>query len=88
MTHLYTVIAEYRGGTYIKQVRGLSAKDAILRWTKQAGRSTPKDLSAALRHIPVEEFEPVLIDGCKNAWCASSSYRGLLLLNIVKTVHT
>jgi hypothetical protein len=88
MAHLYTVIAEYRGGTYIKQLRARSAKDAVQKWLKQSDTSIPKNLSAALRRISAETLEPVLIDGCENVWCASSSYKGLLLLNIVKTVSS
>ena len=83
MAHLYSVIAEYRGGTYISQLRASSPKEAVLRWTKLP--SMPKILSAALRNIPADDLEPVPIGGCENVWCTSSSYRGLLLLNIVKT---
>jgi hypothetical protein len=67
MAYLYSVIAEYRGGTYIKQLKARSAKDAVQQLIKQLDTSIPKNLAAALRRISAETLEPVLIEGCENA---------------------
>ena len=85
---LFTVIAEYRGGTYIDQIRGFSASAALRKLTKKGRSSLPKAIVSGMKQLIAEGDRPVTIGGCKNVWCTSESYgSGLLLINIVETAE-
>ena len=87
----YTVIWEYRGGTYIKQVTGRTARSAFKSWSQAL---SPKEipglgaqrLSRFIQEISEDSagiFQPILLEGLTNAWCVGTPYGGLV--NIVKT---
>jgi hypothetical protein len=48
---LYTVIAEYRGGTYLGQARAASAKSALRTWSRRQDGSIPTGLVSGLKHF-------------------------------------
>ena len=89
---LFTVVLDFRGGTYISQVRAASATKALTLWAKDLpvheiagmGPASKRDLVARL----VEE-EPVPLTGLSRAWCRSVLVRGhLALINLVETVES
>ena len=89
LDHLYTVFFEYKGGTYISQIRGSSPSTALLKWVETrtaedfARWKTNKDnLSIALK-----ESAMVPLDGAVNVWCISGidNKKRLILVNIVAT---
>jgi hypothetical protein len=83
---LFTLLADYRGGTYIRQITAASPVSALLNWCKETGNTIPKSLASALKQLGDERDQAIQIEGCKNVWCLSTTYRGsLLLLHIVKT---
>ena len=85
---LYTVILDYKGGTYIAQVSADSPAAALPIWLSQIKNDalaeweiTRKDLISILKSEHV-----VPIDGCVNVWCTSGSARGnLALINVIAT---
>ena len=87
----YTVIWEYRGGTYIKQVTGRTVRSAFKSWShsfspKEVPGLGPQRLSRFIKEISEDSaglFLPVLLEGLSNAWCTGTPYGGLV--NIIKT---
>ena len=76
----FTLILEFRGGTYIRQLRAASPKAALS--ALAAGPDPKSKLFGALL-----DDKPVAIDGVTNCWCSSAVYQGkLALVNIVRTV--
>ena len=86
---LFTVIWDFRGGTYISQVRAPSAHRAFLKWaetldvTEIAGVG-PAGKQRIIREIEEFDHQPTPLAGLKNAWCAGSVAVGGLV-NIVQT---
>ena len=87
----YTVIWEYRGGTYIKQVTAQTAEMALVAWSQAltsgeiSGIGT-KRLASLTKEIAEgigDFYAPVALTGLTNAWCAGMLYGGML--NIIKT---
>jgi len=77
----FTVILEFGGGTYIRQVKAISPKTALRKLA--AGTDDKRALFFTL----VDEG-PVAIQGISKCWCSSATYRGkLALANIVKTAE-
>jgi len=88
MGHLYTIICEYDGGTYVAQVNANSPRAALLSWLegKDIRDQIPTDVQKDVREELVSSSGPVAINGCQNTWChTSSSNKGLVLINIVRT---
>src|SRR5260370_15177896 len=92
---LYTVVLDYRGGTYISQVNAGSVAGALKIWADAL------DIGAVARLGPQRKGEliddikmqlssgqpPAPLDGLVNAWCASAlTSGGLSLINIVGTI--
>ena len=85
----YTFILDYRGGTYISQIRASTPKLAIL---KGADLLDPNEVSGLGPHSKIllraalNESGPVRLEGLENVWCSTASIRGnLALINLVKT---
>ena len=87
---LYTVILDYAGGTYIKQVRAKSVASALSAWCESDALQGVSGLSR--RSVPrlIEDLKgsrPVRLNECQNVWCsAASTTKQLALINIVETV--
>jgi hypothetical protein len=76
----FTLILEFRGGTYIRQVRASSPKGAL---KTVDGTDSVTKVFCALR-----DETPVAIEGIANCWCSSTLYQSrLALVNIVKTAE-
>jgi hypothetical protein len=87
---LYTVLLEYKGGTYISQVRAESPLDAITKWSTNL---LDEDLNAwDLRRDEllsvIESDSLVSVTDCLNVWCDSGidADGEQILLNIVATI--
>ncbi len=77
----FTLILEFGGGTYIRQVRAAAPQNALSKLA--AGTDAKAKLFRALANDDV-----VSIDGVANCWCSSTSHRGkFALINIVKTAE-
>lgn len=87
----YTVIWEYKRGTYIKQVRARSALDALVTWSQALscgeipgiGEKRLTRMAHAFANDTAGVLQPVPLEGLTNAWCASTPFGGLV--NIIKT---
>ena len=86
--NLYTIILEYNGGTYVRQVAEDSVNHALAVLSSQTSRSRWGMTRAELRRIS-EDDSPVLVAGCVGVWCTSGSAKhGLILVHIIDTQRT
>lgn len=87
-TKLYTVILDYKGGTYIAQLSAASPLAVLPRWLsilKDADLAEWGSSRAELSKI-IKSENVVPLDGCVNVWCISGSGKdGLVLINMVAT---
>lgn len=78
---LYTLLLDYRGGTYISQITADSESLALDLWTPSIQDDVEKDLVSELRRDRL-----VQIEDTKNVWCTTAIVRdNLAVMNIVKT---
>jgi len=85
---LFSIIMEYQGGTYIRQLRANSALEAFHVWlAKMTSIDTPikkKHHKRLTSLISNEIFTPVRINGTKNVWCGdftiSRSHVGVTII--------
>jgi hypothetical protein len=87
--NLYTVVLEYRGGTYISQVLGPSLSAALKQWANALNENDLANWGLSRPELTeVIEDDPALLDGCINAWCLTglSGSEELILLNVVATI--
>ena len=86
----YTIVCEFRGGTYVSQVAGNDVQEAVRSWADYLAREKPipqsstylaKSVAASLDHTP-----PVTLDGLSGVWCIFGNCGGdLMLANIVES---
>ena len=89
---LFTVVLDFRGGTYISQVRAASATKAVTTWAKRlpvheiAGMGPASQCELVARLV---SDKPVPLTKLNRAWCCSVLVRGhLALINVVETVES
>ena len=86
---IYTLVLDYKGGTYISQIKARTHKEACLKWADQLDPKVifgmgPTGKASLQKQIAGEE--PVLLQGLKNVWCQWSSVHGKgALINIIQT---
>lgn len=88
----FTVIFEYRRGTYIAQVEAKDPRQALARWAKALSPKSVARLGARAKAALVrvlanqgDELDPpVPIAGLSNVWCAGFPVPGGLV-NLIKT---
>jgi 23S rRNA A2030 N6-methylase RlmJ len=89
--HLFTLILDWRGGTYVSQVWAGSPEQATVLWAQQhLLRSVieldPEDRSRLQRDLESGERRPTRLADTDNVWCATTLLDGdLACLHVVKT---
>jgi hypothetical protein len=88
---LFTVIMDFRGGTYIAQVEASSSGKALRTWARNLdprpihgfGEKSKQELIAELQE---QDAEPAAIDGCAGVWCSTPLVRGKIApINMIAT---
>jgi len=90
---LYTVILDYRGGTYISQTHAEDESSALRSWAQPLDTREIQHLGPSRKRKLILEIDkdlkelnaPFPLNGLQNAWCAGS-FLGGGLVNIIKTV--
>lgn len=87
---LFTIVCEFRGGTYISQVRASDEHAAVKEWTALLVRERPmKRASSYLAKSVVarsEEYPPVALEGLRGVWCITGNCGGdFMLADIIET---
>lgn len=88
MTHLFTLICEYQGGTYTSQLHAPDPDQAFALWAEQFAQA--EVLTPAERHLFVQEAKHALdeaslvaMDGLQNVWYEGFSLGDALLEVII-----
>lgn len=86
---LYTFFLEYKGGTYVSQVRARSSPLAMKAWAGKFMDMKVPRLGTRSKSDLVQKIlrdAPTTLDGLKNAWCSSALVSGhLALVHFTKT---
>ena len=88
---LFTFFLDYRGGTYISQVRARNYLVAPRVWAKKLELRDIPDVSDGFREnlLKSMEFEkPVALEGVRNTWCCGLIYTKRAILHFTQTVET
>ncbi len=86
--HIYTILLDYAGGTYIAQTRATDERAAVRDWLEmlkleRAAGAISEEVAAS---FDGGVAEPTPLDGLTSTWCVTASAsQGLALVNIVKT---
>jgi hypothetical protein len=88
---LFTIIADYGGGTYLAQIQARSAKEAAIAWPKSPAVAE----LALLLDLPIASFKEVLrkpelspVRSLSRCWCVTADLGDqLLLLHIVQSAE-
>lgn len=86
--HLYTILLDYAGGTYVAQTRATDEQAAVRAWQDKLRVSRIADAVSEEVAAAFDEAtdSPVPLNGLAGVWCVSASAtQGLALVNIVKT---
>jgi hypothetical protein len=86
---LFTVLMEFKGGTYLSQIRAPSPDAALEKWARGLEVKNIEGMTAGIKRQFVEwlpEARPTAVDGLKSAWCSGFVARAdSALVYIVRT---
>lgn len=87
---LYTIVLEYKGGTYISQIHSESPTAAVKKWsTIVTERSLAEWGLDRTDLVLLSADNPIPLENCVNIWCLSGSAKNrLMLLNVIATEMT
>ena len=79
---LFTFFLDYKGGTYVSQVRASSPVGALKAWTETLDHTKVKGLGLRGKRNLLEKINepPTQLQGVKNIWCCSALINGELAL--------
>lgn len=89
---MFTMVCEYRGGTYVSQVRAIDPPGAISVWAAllRTERRVPRSSAYLARAVSANIARgdrPVAMDGLSGVWCFTALCGGdLMILDIVDSV--
>lgn len=89
--YLFTFITEYKGGTYIIQVKARQVEEAAQKWADEMLSETIPGLDGEAFSLAFQErmneFKPAKIDDTKNVWYMHFfSGRNRMEVNVVNTL--
>jgi hypothetical protein len=88
---LYTFFLDYKGGTYISQIRAASPSKATEAWARKLKRMTIQGMGDKSKERLAQELSdevPIPIDGLERTWCSTALIQGqLVLINLVETAE-
>lgn len=91
---LFTIIMEYRGGTYIAQITAPDPESALKQWALQIkpihiayfGEARKTELVHAIEEWLEDGQSAAAVTGMLNVWCHTESIGGFqMLINVVAT---
>ncbi|MCA9623018.1 MAG: hypothetical protein KC731_28560, partial [Myxococcales bacterium] len=85
----FTIVLDYRGGTYVSQVRARSAVAAVAAWARGLGEDGVPFIgpaTAAQIATDLQDSDLVPLSGVVSVWATSFIARGkFALLNVIQT---
>ena len=79
---LFTFVCEYKGGTYVSQVRAPDHERAMIEWAALLRREQPiESMSEVIAQAASDaQNSPVLLTGLSDVWCWSATVSDELAL--------
>ena len=87
---LFTIVCEYKGGTYISQVRAADHENAIIEWAALLRREQPIESASEQIAQAVDDTrtDTVPITGLAGVWCWTGTVaHALALINIIRSAQ-
>ncbi len=88
---LYTFFLDYRGGTYLSQIRASSPSKAIKVWMKRLDPASIQGMGDKSKERLIQELHnevPTAIDDLERTWCCTALVQGhLILIHFVETAE-
>ena len=90
---LFTVVVDYRGGTYISQVEATDEADALRKWVLDLDPGPIADFGLKqkqelINSISWRDSPPTPVLDVLHVWCTSVGCGGgLMLINLIKTAR-
>lgn len=82
----FTLVVEFRGGTYVSQFLAPTPGAALRAWLGSEAAPLGSKAMQSLRKGLSDHREPVSVQGVVGVWCETYSVgRDLVLINIVET---
>jgi len=88
---LFTILCEFKGGTFISQVRAIDAPQAVIAWANLLTREHPiEDASDRIAQAATEApDDPVPLTRLTGIWCWTATVDGdLVIANIVQSAQS
>ncbi len=79
---LYTFFLDYKGGTYVSQVKASSPRRALAAWAETLQEADINGLGSSAKKKLINQINqpPTPLNHIKNTWCYSALLRGDLAL--------
>ena len=92
---LYTIIMDFRGGTYIEQVKAASPEKATIKWAvklnvKEIPYLSENSRMSLIAAIPImlKDKEIIKLDNLQNIWSFTFQFKtGYAIVNVIKTLN-
>jgi len=88
---IYTIVLDYKGGTYIAQVTAHSPVAALPKWASKIKGEALSEWGITRDELAkiIKSDHVIPVDGCVNVWCTSgSTHGGLALVNVIATAES
>ena len=87
---LFTIVCDFRGGTYVSQVRASDERDAVREWTQMLVRERPIKRASTYLAKSVTKWTtddpPVATEGLSGVWSIIGSCGGdIMFADIIDT---
>ncbi|MCA9524480.1 MAG: hypothetical protein KC609_26115 [Myxococcales bacterium] len=86
---LYTILLDFRGGTYLHQLEAESVEEAVADWARELDIAAISGFDPAERDElirAVDDDPPIAINGMRGVWCVSAGLEaGLALAHVICT---
>jgi len=79
----FTIVCDYRGGTYIAQVNAPDQNGALLNWADYLRKERPFGRSSSWMAKAItadKDYRPSAITGLSKVWCMSTLCGGTLVI--------
>jgi len=89
--NLFTIILDFKEGTYIRQIESDTPLNAVIRWASNLRCEEIYGLDPTWKKSILDELKdkdniPTPLENILNVWCTTFTIKGSLgLINIVKT---
>jgi len=87
-SHLFTIVCEFEGGSYVSQVRAPNEQQALLAWADgiRVDQTMGGDTNRIATNAVEDADPPTPLAGLEGVWCWTTNIAGkLVLANIVQS---